>query len=433
MKFSENEFRDHLFNNHRDTIGKLIIGRRKPVSWNQEGFPPIRFLLQQLAEHRINQVLDGLDSLVLTAKELRLARTGDSTTRIDLFGTSESNGLTIIELKKSRQTERQAYTALLAYANHFCSIFPGANENVINSVLVAPMETRTVRDAFAQEVILNRKATAALMPKDITGRVLLEAYYPDESYYRWFENNLLDDRSMFTVALSFQALPGWIDSDTSSNGGSMPEYSKSALNTVASTISSRLQSDGFHSMVYASQKWGEIGALFPFPNAVIAVFVNPFASFRTGVYAEDVHGESDSGRIEEVQSILNQLTLDEKDSWLDSVESSFQDNAIRTTRLEFEKCFQNSEWENVETEISLPNWNAFSMSLIDAVWVHNLDVYRTGLLREVYLKYTEYIYKKGNDPIYYSDDLPKYSYLTFRKFMAAWEILSGLGLGEEHA
>ncbi len=73
------------------------------------------------------------------------------------------------------------------------------------------------------------------------------------------------------------------------------------------------------------------------------------------------------------------------------------------------------------------------MSLIDAVCVHNLDVYRTGLLREVYLKYIEYIYIKGYDPIYYSDDLQKYSYLTFRKFMAVWEILSGLGLGEEHA
>jgi len=433
LHFSENEFRDHLFNNYRDTIGRIIIGRREPASWNQEGFPPIRFILQQLAEHRINQVLDGLNSLVLIAKELRLTRTGDSTTRIDLFGTSESNGLTIIELKKSRQTERQAYTELLAYANHFCSIFPGANENVVNSVLVAPMETRTVRDAFAQEVILNRKATAALIPKDINGSVHLEVYYPDESYYRWFENNLFADRSMLTVVLAFQALPGWIDSDSSSSGGTMPEYSKSALNTVASTISSRLESDGFHSMVYASQKWGELGALFPFPNAIIAVFVNPFASFRTSVYADNVHGESNSGRLQEVQSILNQLTLDERDVWLDSVEACFHDNAIRATCLEFEKCFENSEQDKVKIEISLPNWNAFSMSLFDAVWVHNLDVYSTGMLREVYLKYIEYIYAQGFDPIFYSDDLQKYPYLTFRKFMPVWEIISGLGLGEERA
>ena len=60
-------------------------------------------LLQQIAEQRINSILDGLESLVITARELRLEKKGDSTTRIDLFGNSESNGLTIIELKKSKQ------------------------------------------------------------------------------------------------------------------------------------------------------------------------------------------------------------------------------------------------------------------------------------------------------------------------------------------
>ena len=88
-----------------------------------------RFLLQKLAEQRINKLLDGLESLIITARELQLEKLGDSTTRLDLFGSSETNGITIIELKKSKQTERQACTELRAYANHICSIFPGLKES----------------------------------------------------------------------------------------------------------------------------------------------------------------------------------------------------------------------------------------------------------------------------------------------------------------
>jgi hypothetical protein len=94
MAFSENEFRDFLFENHKENISSLIIGRREPVQWTEPSFPPIHFLLQQRAEKKINEVLGSLDSLVLVAKELRLERANDSTTRVDLFGNSESTGLT---------------------------------------------------------------------------------------------------------------------------------------------------------------------------------------------------------------------------------------------------------------------------------------------------------------------------------------------------
>ena len=105
-----------------------------------------------MVERRINEIIDGLESMILIARELRLEKSGDTTTRIDLLGNSECIGLSIIELKKSKQTERQAFTELLAYANHFCSTFPGLTEQAINTILIAPMETRTVRDAFVQGV-----------------------------------------------------------------------------------------------------------------------------------------------------------------------------------------------------------------------------------------------------------------------------------------
>ena len=154
MNLSENQLRDSLFCNYRNSIAELIQGRREPVGWSGEGFPPIRVLLQNILERRINSIIDSMSSLSLLAKELRLERTSDTTTRIDLFGHSEESGMVIIELKKSRQTERQSFTELLGYANHFCTLFPGLSEKAISSVLIAPMETRTVKDAYVQEALI---------------------------------------------------------------------------------------------------------------------------------------------------------------------------------------------------------------------------------------------------------------------------------------
>ncbi len=432
MQFTENELRDHLFEKHKDSLASLILGRREPVSWEGDRFPPLSFLLQQIAEQKINRIIDGLESLVITAKELRLEKKGDSTTRIDLFGSSEDNGLTIIELKKSKQTERQAYTELLAYANHFCSVFPGVAEGAMNSVLIAPMETRTVRDAFVQELLGNNKSTAALIPKQLDSEITLTVYYPHESYYQWFENKLFDDRSMLTVAIAFQDIDGWIDSDLKTDGKGIPDYSKKALNTISSTISHRLEAEGFHSLVYASQKWGKIGQNFPYPNVIYVVFINPFASFRTTVDDGGIYGDSNLGRLEEIQSVYDQLAKDEQEFWVESLESSFHGLAIRIVREEFQKCFRNTDGETIGNEISLPDWYGIKTSMIDAVCTHNLDVFQSGLLRKIYMRYIDHIYDRKEDDIYFSDDLPKYSYKTLREFLPVWEILRGLGLGYDH-
>jgi hypothetical protein len=314
MQLSENDFRDYLFENHKESLSDLIHGRRDPIEWNGEGFPPISILLQQVVERKINEIVDGLGSLILSARELRLEKAGDSTTRIDLFGNSECIGLTIIELKKSKQTERQAYTELLAYANHFCSIYPGLTERAINSILIAPMETRTVRDVFIQEILGNNKSSAALIPSDDNGEIKLTVYYPDESYYQWFENNLLDDRSMYTVAVEFSEIEGWIDTDKNNNQ-KIPDWSKAALNTISNSISHRLEAEGIHSIVYATQQWGEIGQHFPHPNVIYAVVLNPFASFRSSSHDDEISGDTKEGRVSEIQAIYDQLDeSDQKES-----------------------------------------------------------------------------------------------------------------------
>lgn len=431
MNISENEFRDVLFDNHKDAVSSLIIGKKDPVSLSSYESPPIHILLQHRVEKKINEILLDIENMTLTARELQLKKEGESTTRVDLFGESEGAGIIIIELKKSKQTERQAFTELLAYANHFCSIFPGLNESTITSVLIAPMETRTVRDAYAQEVMSNNKNMLALVPEIDGENIMLSVHYPDSSYYKWFENNLFDDRAMMTVAISFPVVDGWIDTDINSENKSLPQYTESALNTISSTISHKLESLGIHSIVYASQQWGEVGQLFPYPNTLYIVSMNPFASFRADVEDDYVYGESKFGRQREVQAIYDCLHQDNKDNWLERMESNFRGQLIRIARHEFKQCFLNDEGYSIETEITLPDWYGVKTSLFASVWTHQLETYLTGLLREIYTTYIISAYSKGDGCIFYGDNMPKYPYKAFREFLPIWEILRGIGLGEE--
>lgn len=432
MNIGENELRDLLFANHKQDISTLIAGRRDAIIWTGGEFPPISFLLQQKTEEKINEILDSIEDLILTGKELPLKKTGDTTTRIDLLGESESAGLTIIELKKSKQTERQAFTELLAYANHFCSIFPGLQETTITSVLIAPMQARTVKDAYVQELVVNNKNVIALVPTFENSIITLTVFYPDKSYYHWYENNLFDDRSMSTVAISFQILDGWIDTDIKDRDSGIPEYSRSALNTLSNSISHKLDSLGIHALVYASQKWGEIAETLPFPNTIFVVATNPFSSFRSAIDEGAVYGDTDPGRIEEIQSIYDNLHENDKEFWLERMESDFHGSLIRTVKEEFDLCFLNDEGKKIQNEISLPDWYGIKTSMIDSVFTHNLDVYLTGLFRSIYMSYVTYIYRAGEDPIYYGDDLPKYSYQMLREFLPVWEIIKGIGFSDEN-
>jgi hypothetical protein len=334
--------------------------------------------------------------------------------------------MVIIELKKSRQTERQSFTELLGYSNHFCTLFPALSENAISSVLIAPMETRTVRDAYVQEALVNNKRTLSLVPQFASGQLSLIVFYPDSSYYQWYEDAILDDPSTLTVAIAFQEVNGWINASHNSSED-ISDYSRRNLNLVSGAISQSLEEAGFHSIVYASQKWGGIAKVFPFPNVIYAVVTNPFA--RPMAYIEDMleYGSTNQGRALEIKALLDQLVESEKDIWIESVESCFHDYAIKTALESFAASLRSYSSETVSYEISILNWQGIKTSMIDAVLVHNLEVHLSGLLQRIYLAYMSYVYDIGYDPIYYQDDLPQYSFSMLKDFLPVWEILKGLG------
>ena len=113
------------------------------------------------------------------------------------------------------------------------------------------------------------------------------------------------------------------------------------------------------------------------------------------------------------------------------MEGFFHDNLIEIVKDEFNSCFLNKEAEKIPQEVSVPDWYGTKTSMINAVTVHNLDIYLTGLVEEIYSEYIKHAYQTDESCIFYEDCLPKYSYKSFRNFLPIWEILRGLGFGNE--
>lgn len=77
--------------------------------------------------------------------EMSLTENGQPTMRTDFLAYRYGNdGIIVIELKKSNQTARQAYTELLAYGSYLRTKFTPMSGGDIIYVLISPVGERIV-------------------------------------------------------------------------------------------------------------------------------------------------------------------------------------------------------------------------------------------------------------------------------------------------
>jgi hypothetical protein len=125
---------------------------------------PDKLLFNEIV-NRYSILHNNLHGLRLFGYEVPLKRNGDSTIRADLLGLVEGvSGIAIIEIKKSAQTERQAFTELFAYSSHLQAIFPSMTKEDIHYILISPMKERIVREAAISSFLFDEKPVFAYIP-----------------------------------------------------------------------------------------------------------------------------------------------------------------------------------------------------------------------------------------------------------------------------
>lgn len=426
---NENELRDFLFGEYRESLFNLI--KVEPSHQPQDRSDTLKiseFLKARTTQH-LNARIGRLRKLILDGKEVHLFRERDATTRADLIGHLEDDGdLVIIELKKSNQTERQAFNELLSYANHFCTLFPFLTESSFMSILVAPMKGRGVRDAFAQELVVNDKNIVAFKPYIAGNVVSLTPHYPSELYYRWIENHLLSDEGFTVITASFPLIEGWIDAGRA-DAKEPPQYSKDAFYIITRTLAQKAERLHLSGFVYARQRWQEIGQMFPHPNTIVLCLFNPFSPIQADVHEGEVYGSAPESKINDLQKLIDQFQ--DSDEWLYGLYSSFQGQGIRIIQETFDELFGEFGHGGPRLEIELPNWKGFKESQIESVFCHNLAINTFGLVQIIMDEYVRRCYEVGWDELYFADDLPKFPYQIQDNFLAVWEVISSIAQAVE--
>ncbi|MBT3209034.1 MAG: hypothetical protein HN704_09750 [Bacteroidetes bacterium] len=396
---------------------------------------PERVLFNEIID-RYKSLYDRLFGLNLIGCEVPLKKDGDSTIRADLLGTIDGvSGLSIIEIKKSRQTERQAFTELFGYASHIQAVFPTMTNDDIHFVLISPMEERIVREASIYSFLFDAKPVFAYIPtydENDVSTIRLKPWIPTIEDIINISETAFSQKNFEVFKVTWEENEDWnpqIKEDPD-------EYMIKRMNRISSYAAQIMEAKKIHGFVFTSQNYPELPFL---QNAIIVAGLNPFKVGRDNYLIskrkiepyqlEDINDE-DVNLSHIIPELLNkaQEVHDNHNYFYDLVSTwdnticgiAFKTVEVMTTndkKLRFEKGWGGMTWQE------------YQKNIIEDGQCFKYDIKPTGLIRELYIHYSIEDYKymskhgvsihpylaHGNVPDFMVDYLSEQSY--FRDFL----------------
>jgi hypothetical protein len=278
--FTENEIQNYIWS-VRDNWADLVEPFIPPsplylFSKDLDDISPEKLIYNSTIQ-RLQAIYNSVTKIDLIGVEVPLTKLDDSTIRADFLGANSTEiGITIIELKKSRQTERQAFTELFAYGNHCLDLFPTMTKNDINYVLISPMEERIVREAFIYSLMFEHKPIFAFVPhwnnsQDISTLRLLP-WIPNINVLSQISKRFLLEHNFDVMKVVWECIPGWWNNENESNP---TDYQKHLMNNVSGLAAQLMEERGIHGFCFTSQTWPELD--MQFPNSLVLVGLNPYS------------------------------------------------------------------------------------------------------------------------------------------------------------
>lgn len=405
MKFSEKEIQEEIWK-HRENLFEWIdepkFKKKNPQRHN------ICSVLYSNIMEEYKSAFDSISRMDLFGDETRLEKIGDSTIRADFLGAlGGDNGLVVCELKKSNQTERQAFTELMAYANHLRNKFAPMGRRDIMYLLIAPMEERIVREAVLNTILYDRNRILALIPyftneEDIS-TLRFKVWMPLSKDFDILGKTAFAPQNMDVFKAVWQGDKGiWSPRDENSDPS---EDMIRRLNRVASYTAQLMEANGINGFVFSSQQYPEYRKKFPLDNAVIICAINPFAAAKTKILYE--HGEklNDSAEVSmECISIYNMIPhlrkscpdINDHNNYLYDLWEGWASN-ITSIGLDVVKLLTKKLTSKfVRTDRGSFTWKDYVEHQIEDKGCWNYDIYLTGLLRELYVEWLLQNYYNNN-------------------------------------
>jgi len=396
---------------------------------------PDKVLYNEIID-RYTEIYENLSRLRLFGHEVPLKREGENTIRADMLGLIDRvPGIAIIEIKKSAQTERQAYTELFAYASHLHAIFPTMCNDDIHYVLISPMEERIVREASVYSFLFDEKPVFAFIPtyenNDVT-TIKLRPWLPKLEDVNRVTESAFSHKNFIVFKGTWNDVVDRKTEDDDNPGEEMI----SRMNKISSYAAQIMEKKKIHGFVYTSKSYPDS----PLPgNSIILVGLNPFKVAKDNYLLQERHisaGKLDSVADEEINlhhimpellnkakevNEQNQYFYDLTTTWVNTLaEIAFDTITLMTTnksKLAFDQGYRTMSWK------------VYQNIILEDNLCFNFDIFTTGLIRKLFAEYTiqdyQYIEKFGyeNHPYLYHGDVPEFvvDYLNeqvyFRDFL----------------
>ncbi len=358
---TEKAIQNYIWEN-REKLNQLIIEPEFPalfdsvLSEKNKSFDSERALTNLIIK-RLKRNFEKVGSLELFGNEVPLKRKNDNTIRADLLGIVDSSALSVIEIKKSKQTERQAFTELLAYSSHIQALFPGMGKEDIMYILISPMEERIVRESVIRTIVFDRYPILCFIPiwqKDDITTLRLKPWIPDLKALLQFSEKCFK-KVNFTVKTFSWNNDGKLDSNQ--------------LNKISLIAAQLMESKGINGFAFTFQYYPEVK--FPDPNSLILVGLNPF---QTG--KEFIRNKNKIERFF-LGDFFDSNKIEEK---IYSYESLRSGSTSRLTMIGLKVCKSFS----IYPETGDMNWEQFIHQPIENSLAQHFQAYPTGIIRELY-------------------------------------------------
>lgn len=421
---NEKQLQKHIWKN-KDNLHKLFLEIEFPLEIKKNklnDYQPSDIIYNKLIR-KYRETWHLVKGITLLGCEVSLRKEGDSTIRVDFIGNFEgTNGIAIIELKKSKQTERQSFTELLAYGSHIRTLFAPMSKIDIAYILIAPMEERIVREAMINTLIYDRHTVFALRPLIKEENVIslkLEPWIPSLDEVKNILNVSFVSSNFDVCKIVWEDLPGeW---SPEKEGENPTSYMIDRLNIVSAYAAQLMESKGIHGFVYAQQTFSELKKYGHLINSIIIVGLNPYRATQMRIlysqFGDRIINEDINRIVLKFADILPEIKnryFDESSEdvleWLDITWSS----GLLSIGFEVVKTMTKSiDKKSIQIDQGTFSWNYFQTNLMENIYVHNFHVRPTGLIRELYWDYLKLFYDEYSDEdnslmFWGTDDIPKY-------------------------
>lgn len=395
---------------------------------------------QAILLNEVTQRLKDMDGYVrdtsLMGCEVRLKKDKDSTIRADLLCASAGRaGFGIIEIKKSAQTERQAYTELLGYGNHIQGLFPGMATDDLAYILIAPMEERIVREATLLSLLLDEKPVYCLIPKwdndDVT-TLKLVPWIPDQDDLTNISEAVFHPSNIEIFKLTWGAVPDW---NYEAEEKEPADYMVETMNKISLYATQLMEAKHITGFAYTAQTWREIEILDP--NILVIAAINPYRVSKARYLIEngaDIYGieDTDDSKIK-MEHILPEIINNDnpvpEHAMMEWMITGWGNTITGIAMDAFGTMITNCKGETYPTDHGGMSWKQYEDKPLEDTHQHYFDIKPTGLFRKLFAGYQEadYQYMEKFDyedhPQYSNGDIPDYAIdnwykqFFFRKFL----------------